>query len=316
MSKKICIVYGETKSINAEIIFKSISKINKSLKKKIFIIGNFKIIKKQLADLNYSLQLNKIDDLSKFSKKIDVLHIKDNRKKDYILQCIDIAHNLAIKKKINGFINCPVDKKIFGGKFNGMTEYVSKINNTKKNEIMMIYNPSLSVVPLTTHIKLNKVTSSISLKKIIIKITNLNKYFKSLFKFKPKIAVLGLNPHNSEYDRNSEEVKYIIPALKKLRKMNIYVEGPFSADSFFQKRNLKKYNIVVGMYHDQVLTPFKTIFNYDAINITLGLRYIRVSPDHGIGANIIGKKVANSQSMFKAINFLNKNEYKWSQKNH
>jgi len=310
MSKKICIVYGETKSINAEIIFKSISKINKSLKKKIFIIGNFKIIKKQLADLNYSLQLNKIDDLSKFSKKIDVLHIKDNRKKDYILQCIDIAHNLAIKKKINGFINCPVDKKIFGGKFNGMTEYVSKINNAKKNEIMMIYNPSLSVVPLTTHIKLNKVTSSISLKKIIIKITNLNKYFKSLFKFKPKIAVLGLNPHNSEYDRNSEEVKYIIPALKKLRKMNIYVEGPFSADSFFQKRNLKKYNIVVGMYHDQVLTPFKTIFNYDAINITLGLRYIRVSPDHGIGANIIGKKVANSQSMFKAINFLNKNEYK------
>ena len=307
MSKKICIVYGETKSINAEIIFKSISKIDKSLKKKIFIIGNFKIIKKQLADLNYSLQLNKIDDLSKFSKKIDVLHIKDNRKKDYILQCIDIAHNLAIKKKINGFINCPVDKKIFGGKFNGMTEYVSKINNTKKNEIMMIYNPSLSVVPLTTHIKLNKVTSSISLKKIIIKITNLNKYFKSLFKFKPKIAVLGLNPHNSEYDRNSEEVKYIIPALKKLRKMNIYVEGPFSADSFFQKRNLKKYNIVVGMYHDQVLTPFKTIFNYDAINITLGLKYIRVSPDHGIGANIIGKKIANSQSMFKAINFLNKN---------
>ncbi len=307
MSKKICIVYGETKSINAEIIFKSISKINKSIKKKIFIIGNFKIIKKQLTDLNYRLQLNKIDNLSEFSKKIDVLNIKDNRKKNYILQCIDIAHNLAIKKKINGFINCPVDKKIFRGKFNGMTEYVSKKNNTKKNEIMMIYNPSFSVVPLTTHIKLNKVTPSISFKKIIIKITNLNKYFKNLFKFKPKIAVLGLNPHNSEYDRNSEEVKYIIPAIKKLRKMNIYAEGPFSADSFFQKRNLKKYNIVVGMYHDQVLTPFKTIFNYDAINITLGLKYIRVSPDHGIGANIIGKKIANSQSMFKAINFLNKN---------
>ena len=113
MSKKICIVYGETKSINAEIIFKSISKINKSIKKKIFIIGNFKIIKKQLKELNYRLQLNKIDDLSEFSKKIDVLNIKDNRKKNYILQCIDIAHDLAIKKKINGFINCPVDKKIF-----------------------------------------------------------------------------------------------------------------------------------------------------------------------------------------------------------
>ena len=306
MSKKICIVYGETKSINAEIIFKSISKINKSLKKKIFIIGNFKIIKKQLKELNYKLQLNKINDLSEFSKKIDVLNIKDNRKKNYILQCIDIAHDLAIRKKINGFINCPVDKKIFKGNFNGMTEYISKKNNTEKNEIMMIYNPSLSVVPLTTHIKLNKVTSNISLKKIIIKITNLNKHFKNLFEFKPNIAVLGLNPHNSEYDQNSEEVKYIIPALKKLRNMNINVAGPFSADSFFHKRNLKKYNIVVGMYHDQVLTPFKTIFNYDAINITLGLKYIRISPDHGTGADIFGKKVANSLSMFKAINFLNK----------
>ena len=306
MSKKICIVYGETKSINAEIIFKSISKINKSLKKKIFIIGNFKIIKKQLKELNYKLQLNKINDLSEFSKKIDVLNIKDNRKKNYILQCIDIAHDLAIKKKINGFINCPVDKKIFKGNFKGMTEYISKKNNAKKKEIMMIYNPSLSVVPLTTHIKLNKVTSNISLKKIMIKITSLNKHFKNLFEFKPKIAVLGLNPHNSEYDQNSEEVKYIIPALKKLRNMNINVAGPFSADSFFHKRNLKKYNVVVGMYHDQVLTPFKTIFNYDAINITLGLKYIRVSPDHGIGADIIGKKVANSLSLFKAINFLNK----------
>ena len=310
MSKKICIVYGETKSINAEIIFKSISKINKSIKKKIFIIGNFKIIKKQLKELNYRLQLNKIDDLSEFSKKIDVLNIKDNRKKNYILQCIDIAHDLAIKKKINGFINCPVDKKIFKGKFKGMTEYVSKKNNTEKSEIMMIYNPSLSVVPLTTHIKLNKVTSNISLKKIMIKIANLNKYFKTLFKFKPKIAVLGLNPHNYENDQNSEEVKYIIPALKRLRKKNINVVGPFSADSFFQNKNLKKYNIVVGMYHDQVLTPFKTIFNYDAINITLGLRYIRVSPDHGIGTDIIGKKVANSLSMFKAINFLNKTDFR------
>ena len=143
-----------------------------------------------------------------------------------------------------------------------------------------------------------------------MKISNLNIYFKNLFKFKPKIAVLGLNPHNSEYDKNSEEVKYIIPALKKLKKMNVSVEGPFSADSFFQKNNLKKYDVVVGMYHDQVLTPFKTIFDYDAINITLGLKYIRVSPDHGIGTNIIGKKIANSQSMFKAINFLNKAKYK------
>ena len=191
-----------------------------------------------------------------------------------------------------------------------MTEYVSKKNNTEKSEIMMIYNPSLSVVPLTTHIKLNKVTSNISLKKIMIKIANLNKYFKTLFKFKPKIAVLGLNPHNYENDQNSEEVKYIIPALKRLRKKNINVVGPFSADSFFQNKNLKKYNIVVGMYHDQVLTPFKTIFNYDAINITLGLRYIRVSPDHGIGTDIIGKKVANSLSMFKAINFLNKTDFR------
>ena len=94
MSKKICIVYGETKSINAEIIFKSISKLNKSLKKKIFIIGNFKIIKKQLKDLNYKLHLNKINDLSEFSKKIDILNIKDNRKKKLIYFNVSISHTI------------------------------------------------------------------------------------------------------------------------------------------------------------------------------------------------------------------------------
>ena len=108
----------------------------------------------------------------------------------------------------------------------------------------------------------------------------MNKYYKNLFKKKPRIGVLGLNPHNAEYKNNSEEVKKIIPSVSKLKKIKINVEGPIVSDTVFVEK-FKKFDVIVGMYHDQVLSPFKSLFHFDAINITLGLSYIRVSPDHG-----------------------------------
>ena len=136
------------------------------------------------------------------------------------------------------------------------------------------------------------------------KVVSLNKNYYKLFKKKPLIAILGLNPHNSEFRKNSEEIKIIIPSIKKLRKMKCKVIGPISSDTAFIKKN--KYDVIVGMYHDQVLTPFKTIYNFDAINVTLGLNYIRVSPDHGTADNIIGLKKANPSSLINAIDFFSK----------
>ena len=133
---------------------------------------------------------------------------------------------------------------------------------------------------------------------------SLNKEFKKVFKIKPKIGVLGLNPHNAELNKKSEEVQEIIPAISKLKKAGLNVCGPLVADTTFVN-NYKKYNVVVGMYHDQVLAPFKTLFHFDAINITLGLNYLRVSPDHGPAIDLIGKNKANYLSLLQCIRFIN-----------
>ena len=118
--------------------------------------------------------------------------------------------------------------------------------------------------------------------------------------------MLGLNPHNSENHKKSIEKKLIEPTILKLQKKRINILGPFSADTLFIKSNLKKFDIVVGMYHDQVLSPFKAICGFNGINITLGLKYIRVSPDHGTGKDLIGKNKANPLSLINSIKFLNK----------
>ena len=101
--------------------------------------------------------------------------------------------------------------------------------------------------------------------------------------------MLGLNPHNAELRKYSEEKKIIIPSIFKLKKKGIKINGPLVSDTIFINE-YKKYDIIIGMFHDQVLAPFKTLFKFDAINITLGLKYLRVSPDHGIAKNLIKKK--------------------------
>ena len=303
--KNICIVAGEPNSINSEIIAKSWLKLKIADRKKLIIIGNYNLIKLQLKKLKYKIVLKKTNILNQTIKdklRIYDVSFKKNKLSKYIKDSLDKAHELAIKKKINGFINCAIDKSNLPNQ-NGVTEYLSLKNKNNFFKNMLIYNEKISVVPLTTHIELKKVSNKLNKKFIIKKIKDLEITYGKLFKKKAKIAILGLNPHNSEYKKNSEEVKKIIPAINKLKK-KINIKGPFSADSFFSKPNFNKYDIIVGMYHDQVLIPFKTIFNFNAINITLGLNYIRISPDHGTGKDIIGKKIASSLSLIKSIKFF------------
>ena len=120
-----------------------------------------------------------------------------------------------------------------------------------------------------------------------------------------KFAILGLNPHCETIDKYSEEDKIITPTIQKLKKRNVKIEGPFAADTFFFKDNLDKFNVVIGMYHDQVLTPIKTIYGFDAINITLGLPFIRISPDHGPNSKMLGKNISNPNSFYYAMTFIN-----------
>ena len=170
---------------------------------------------------------------------------------------------------------------------------------------MLIKSNNFSVAPITTHIKVKDIHKNIKKEIIIKKLITINNWFRKFYKKKPRIGILGLNPHNAELERNSEEKKIIIPSIKRLKKQGINVVGPLVADTVFINE-FKKYDVIVGMYHDQVLTPLKSIFKFDAINITLGLKYIRLSPDHGVAKDILKKKIANHSSLLSCIKFLEK----------
>ena len=212
------------------------------------------------------------------------------------------------KKKASGLINLPINKSKFTkNKYNGITEYVADKTNNKNKENMLLFNEKFSVLPLTTHIPLKEVYKEISYKNIEKACRNINKFFlKTIKRKKFKIGILGLNPHNGENGYiGTEEKKIIIPAIKKLKK-KYQIIGPLSPDTSFSQREKLKIDILIGHYHDQVLTTFKTKFDLDAINITIGLPFIRISPDHGIGTEIIGKGIADPKSFKKAIKFFSK----------
>ena len=191
----------------------------------------------------------------------------------YIEKCFEIAFYILKKGKIKKFINGPISKKNFlGNKYLGITEYISKKFKIKRNA-MLIYNKNLSVSPITTHLPLKLVTREITRNNIFEKTKLINNFYLKEFNKKPKIAILGLNPHCESVHKYNEDKKIIEPTVELLNKKNFKISGPYSADTFFIKKNREKFDVVIGMYHDQVLTPIKTLYEYDAINITLGLPF-------------------------------------------
>ena len=165
---------------------------------------------------------------------------------------------------------------------------------------------TLAVSPITTHLALKDVAKNLNKIKIINHVNLIHDFYKKKIKKTPKIAITGLNPHCESSYVSNEEKKIIIPAIKRLRKNKIIVTGPYPADTIFMPKNSKKFDVIVGMYHDQVLTPSKTLFGFDAINITLGLPFIRISPDHGPNEKMVGENLSDPQSLIQAIKFLDK----------
>jgi 4-hydroxythreonine-4-phosphate dehydrogenase len=315
----ILIVAGEPYSIFSEILYKAIK--NYKSKKPIVVIGSYSLIKKQIYKLNYNLEFNLLSNDFKSSelmnKKINIINIEFDYKKifdkisinskKYIEKSFEVALKLLKTKKIAGIINGPISKSDFlEKKFFGITEYLAHKLNIS-NFAMLIYNEKTSVSPVTTHIPLKHVSKKISKRKIISTVELIKDFYKIKLKRNVKIAITGVNPHcESNREKDNEEKKIIIPAIRYLQKKYTQITGPVSADTVFIKANLKKFDVIVGMYHDQVLGPLKTLYNFDAINITLGLPFIRISPDHGTGNDLLGKKKSSAISILKAIKFLDK----------
>ena len=320
MSKIIAIIAGEPNSISSEIIFKSWIKREKFSHKPFVIIGSIKLLNLQRKKLKFNIKIKKVDSNLNLKnikqnempvynvdyqqkKPFEKVSIKTNK---YIYSCFTIAIKLLKNKKILGLINCPISKEtLFKENHQGVTEFLSKKVRRKDKEVMLLFNKELSVSPLTTHISIKDVHKKILKMNILDKVVTINKFYLKNFKKKPKIALLSLNPHNFYSKKELKEKKIFLSIIKKIKSFKINIVGPISADTSFMFYKNKKIDVILGMYHDQVLTPFKTLFKYDAINITLGLPFIRLTPDHGIATDIAGKKIANPNSLIQSIKFFN-----------
>ena len=316
----ILIVWGEPNSIFSEIFINSIKKYKN--KKPLVLIGSKELFLKQAKKLKIKInatslniveqnlvgikkdKINLIDVENKFNNAFEKISNKSNK---FISKCFSIAFNILKTKKTSGLINGPISKKFFlKNRYQGITEYLSKKFNISDNFAMIIYDKKISVSPITTHLPIDKVKKNLTTKRIVAKTLLVNNFYKKTLLKSPKIAICGLNPHcENFFIKHSEEKKIIEPAIKILKK-KVFIRGPFPADTIFLENNRKKFDIIIGMYHDQVLAPIKTISEFSSVNITIGLPFLRLSPDHGPNYKMVGKNKSNPQSLLNSIKFLDK----------
>ncbi len=322
MKKVILISAGDPDSISTEITIKAIqnSKINKNIKP--IVITNSKLIEDCKKNIKSKIELNEIEDNVNFSdfkeNFLNILSIK--LPDDNILGNRDIKFSSFIQNSIitcvktemnsvaSAIVTNPINKNMMyrsGFNFQGHTDFLASLSKYKKNPVMMLVNNELKTIPLTIHVPLKNVPRLITKNLIALTINIAKESLVSLFNIpKPRIIVTGLNPHAGENgDIGDEEKTIIVPAINEAKKIqNCFVEGPISADTAFSSERRKDYDVAICMYHDQALIPIKTLNFFTGVNVTLGLDFIRTSPDHGTGFDIAGKNIANPDSLIAAIN--------------
>ncbi|MFN8286813.1 MAG: 4-hydroxythreonine-4-phosphate dehydrogenase PdxA [Chitinophagales bacterium] len=221
------------------------------------------------------------------------------------LLCLNAGIKALVAGNIDVLVTGPVNKSTVSEHlpdFKGQTELVSKAANNE-NSMMMLVDGGLRVGLVTNHVSLKDVSGKIDINTILNKIEILDASLKKDFLIhKPRIAVLGLNPHAGDNSLLGKEEKDIIaPAVNRAKDKGIMAVGPFPADGFFGAQHFTKFDAVLAMYHDQGLVPFKTLSFGTGVNYTAGLNVVRTSPDHGTGYDIAGKNLASADSIRNAI---------------
>jgi len=317
MNKIIAITPGEPSGIGPDITLKCLSK---KINSRIFVIYDIEHLRYRAKKLNLNFKFKEIniyEDIKKCDGKVIYcqnvnlvspvkIGIPCKNNSSFVIKCLKTAIKACLDNRISAMVTGPVDKTIInksGVKFSGHTEFISKI--TGGNPIMMIHSSKNRVCLMTTHIRLKDVSRKISYKDIISKTKVINNELKIKFKIKkPRIFITGLNPHAGESGYlGNEENKIIKPAIDSLKRSGIDVYGPYPADTIFHKG---KCDVIVSMYHDQILPVLKNIEFNDLVNTTLGLPITRTSVDHGTAYDLAGTKKASEKSLLKAINVATK----------
>ena len=224
--------------------------------------------------------------------------------KSSIIKCIELE-NRTIASAI---VTNPINKNIMyqaGFKYAGHTEFLATFSKINIQPVMMLVSEYLKTIPLTIHVPIKDVPNLITRELIVSTVKITSNYLKKYFGInKPRIVITGLNPHSGENGEiGLEEQKIIIPCINDIKNnSSILLNGPLSADTIFSYQQRQTYDVAICMYHDQALIPIKTLDFNNAVNVTLGLDFIRTSPDHGTGFDIAGKDKANPGSLISAIN--------------
>ena len=334
LEKPIAISMGEPSGVASELIIKA------WLKRKTYNIPPFVLVDDfyKLTELSKLFKLNAkfrvISDthnaLEVFDKEIPIIDLRANinpnlgasnkKNNKYVIESIKKSFELVFRRKCSSLITLPVCKKTLKKDkfdFNGQTEFLShltqKESGIKHHEIMILSTTkpldkgvNLIVGLITTHIPLREIHKNINKKIVLEKVISFNESLKTIWKLKsPNIAITSINPHAGEGGLiGNEEIKIIKPILNSCMKVGIRVTGPVSADSCFHKKSREKYDGILCFYHDQGLIPVKTIDFNNSINVTGGLPFVRVSPDHGPAFDIAGQNIASIESLIACFNFL------------
>lgn len=320
---------GDLNGIGSEVILKSFED-NRMLEMCTPIIfANVKILSFLKKQLNLNVNLHGIDKIEQaIIGKINVLNVwregvnlewgvENDVVGKYAVKSFVAATQALKEDKIDVLVTAPMSKANIQSEafsFPGHTDYLDQ--ELEGDALMFMVQDSLRVGLLTDHVPINEVAKHLTADVIRTKIKTINKSLIQDFGVnKPKIAVLGLNPHSGDNGViGNEEETIVKPALKKLFDEGILVFGPFSADGFFGSGQYEKYDAVIAAYHDQGLIPFKTLSFGKGVNYTAGLNKVRTSPDHGTGYDIAGKGIADATSFTEAIYmaldvFKSRNEY-------
>jgi 4-hydroxythreonine-4-phosphate dehydrogenase len=230
----------------------------------------------------------------------------NSRNVPYVLETLKLAHEGCLNGTYRALVTGPVHKGLInetGIHFEGHTQFLAELNHCKT--LMLFVTSTMKVALATTHLPLKdvpqKITGDLLMNSIKLMSTGLEKYFGLK---NPRISVCGLNPHAGEGGHMGyEELEIMIPALEKLRAENYKILGPLPADTAFTEQNLKNCDAILAMYHDQALPVVKAQGFGEAVNVTLGLPYLRTSVDHGTAFELAGTGRAESSSFSKALEF-------------
>ncbi len=322
MKPQIGITMGDPAGVGPELIVKLLQ--NKNFDFSNFIIfGSYKILKNELNKYKINIPVKKITSEKLIDCSSNTIKLFETREINFnynmgeinpdcgklayesILNAIDFAKKGIIK----GIVTAPINKeslKLASVDLIGHTEILSQ-KTKSKNVFMLMVNDDIKVILCTIHVPLLKAILSLSESLIYNTINGANKACQHFGIKRPKIGVSGLNPHAGENGTMGEEEEiFIKPAIATAINSGLNVLGPISPDVIYSMAREKKIDIVVSLYHDQGLIPFKYLGIGNGVNITIGLPFVRTSPDHGTAFDIAGKGIANPESFFRAVKYAQK----------